>query len=89
MGGYAGRLGDSGDQVRLLRAGSPPADQPNRVPGIQEDEVLYDDLPRLAGRRRRHRTVAAAYGADDAGQRRGQLGRGAADTGPRGRCAAR
>ena len=45
VGGYTGRLGDSGDQVLLLRAGTSPADQPNRVPGIQEDEVLYDNLP--------------------------------------------
>jgi hypothetical protein len=44
LGGYAGQLNNSDDKVVLLRPAQPPADQPNFVPRVLEDEVLYDDL---------------------------------------------
>jgi hypothetical protein len=44
IGGYSGRLGNSGDTVRLLRADAPPLDEPNFIPLVLEDEVTYDDV---------------------------------------------
>ena len=52
LGGYAGQLNNSDDRVVLQRPAAPPVDQPNFVPHIAIDEVLYDDLapwPVLAG----------------------------------------
>jgi hypothetical protein len=43
LGGYQGRLNNSDDRVVLQRPLAPPADQPNYIPRVQEDEVLYDD----------------------------------------------
>ena len=44
VGGFGGQLSDSGEVVRLLRPDLPPADDPDAVPRVTEDEVLYDDL---------------------------------------------
>ena len=42
LGGYAGQLNNGGDRVQLLRMLPSTGDDVHR---IQEDEVLYDDLP--------------------------------------------
>ena len=44
VGGFDGQLSDSGEAVRLVRPGSPPADEPAVTPRLTEDAVLYDDL---------------------------------------------
>ena len=41
LGGYAGQLNNSDDQLLLLR---PDAPVDTTIPHVQEDEVLYDDL---------------------------------------------
>ncbi len=41
LGGYAGLLNNSDDQILLLRPDAPIDDT---IPHVQEDEVLYDDL---------------------------------------------
>jgi hypothetical protein len=45
VGGLQGRLTDSGDRIRLERPDGPVGNDPNLVPRVQEDEVIYDDLP--------------------------------------------
>ena len=45
LGGFGGQLSDSGESVRLNRPGTSPAADPNLIPRITVDEVLYDDLP--------------------------------------------
>ncbi len=45
LGGYSGQLNNSDDKILLLRPDAPPADDPELVIRVQEDEVLYDDLP--------------------------------------------
>ena len=44
VGGYRGRLRNSEDNIRLLRAEPSPSGQANFIARVQEDEVLYDDL---------------------------------------------
>jgi hypothetical protein len=44
VGGYSGRLDNAGDHIQLLRPDQPPADDPQFIPAILEDEVLYDDV---------------------------------------------
>ena len=41
MGGYSGRLSDSGERVRLQRPDAPPPDEPDFIPRLLEDEVRY------------------------------------------------
>jgi len=43
IGGYSGKLSDSGETVRLLRPDEPPADEPWYFPMLLEDEVAYGD----------------------------------------------
>ena len=43
VGGYDRQLSNREDVVRLLRPDAPPDDQPNLVPRVQVDEVVYDD----------------------------------------------
>ena len=43
FGGYAGHLDDGGGTVRLLRPDSPPAEEPNFIPHVLEDGVVFDD----------------------------------------------
>jgi hypothetical protein len=38
-------LNNSDDRILLLRPDTPPADDPDLIIRVQEDEVLYDDLP--------------------------------------------
>jgi hypothetical protein len=45
LGGYSGQLSNADDRVELLRPDRSPDNQPNFIPYVQEDEVLYDDLP--------------------------------------------
>ena len=44
LGGYGGNLNNSSERVQLQRPDTPPIDQPGLIPGLYEDEVLYDDL---------------------------------------------
>ena len=43
IGGYSGSLNNSGEQLRLERPGTPPADDPLQTPFVTVDEVVYDD----------------------------------------------
>ncbi len=42
-GPYRGKLSNGGDRVQLLRPGLPPEDEPEFIPGLLEDELIYDD----------------------------------------------
>ncbi len=68
LGGYAGSLGNGSDRIELQRPDAPPIDQPGLIPGLYEDEVLYDDLPPWPGAdgtgRSLQRSAATAYGND-------------------------
>ena len=44
LGGFDNELNDGGERVQLQRPDTPPVDQPGLIPGLYEDEVLYDDL---------------------------------------------
>ncbi|MDG2380686.1 MAG: lamin tail domain-containing protein [Pirellulaceae bacterium] len=44
VGGYAGQLNNSGDQIVLLRSQPLQIDRPDLSTLVQEDEVLFDDL---------------------------------------------
>jgi hypothetical protein len=44
IGGYSGKLDNSGERVALLRPDSPPLDEPNFIPLLLEDEVTWNDL---------------------------------------------
>ncbi len=44
VGGYTGRLDNAGDQLQLTRPDQPPAEDPQFIPAILEDEVAYDDV---------------------------------------------
>ncbi|MFC1757565.1 lamin tail domain-containing protein [Planctomycetota bacterium] len=44
VGGYGGQLSNAGERVELQRPDSPPADEPNFIPHLVEDIVLYDSL---------------------------------------------
>ena len=43
VGGFSGSLSNRGDTVRLLRAGQPSPTDPDVVPMLLEDEVIFDD----------------------------------------------
>lgn len=43
VGGYSGSLSTGGEAVRFERPGEPPADEPQYIPRLLEDEVVYDD----------------------------------------------
>ena len=43
VGGYAGRLSNAGENIRLLRPDEPPMEDPDFVPALLEDAVRYDD----------------------------------------------
>ncbi len=42
VGGYDGQLNDQGESVRLDRPDSPPAEDPDYIPRMLEDQVTYD-----------------------------------------------
>ena len=44
VGGYSGRLNNSSERIQLQRPTLPPVDEPNFIPHVQEDEVVYDNL---------------------------------------------
>ena len=44
-GGYQMQLNDSFERVELQRPDTPPLDEPTVTPRLQEDEIIYDDLP--------------------------------------------
>ena len=44
LGGYGDALGDTADRVLLLRADESPPEDPDFIPRVTEDEVLYDDV---------------------------------------------
>ncbi|HYW81439.1 MAG TPA: lamin tail domain-containing protein, partial [Thermoguttaceae bacterium] len=43
VGGYSNKLDNGGDRVQLQRPDVPPLDEPDYVPHLIEDEVIYDD----------------------------------------------
>ncbi|MFT5523515.1 MAG: hypothetical protein ACI9HK_001462, partial [Pirellulaceae bacterium] len=71
VGGFSGVLDNGGERVRLLRPDSPPADEPNFIPLLLEDEVRFDDVapwptePDGTGMSL-HRNGVAAWGNDAA-----------------------
>jgi hypothetical protein len=70
-GGYNGQLSDLGEAVRLRRPGDPPQDDPNEIPRLLEDEVIYSNSepwPSEASGSGKSltRTAATAYGNDAA-----------------------
>ena len=60
LGGYGGQLNDFGERVVLQRPDTPPPEDPNLIPRLSEDEVLYDNVPPWA---------ATAAGGGDSLQR--------------------
>jgi len=42
IGGYSGRLDNTGERLELLRPDSPPANEPGFLPMLLEDEVRYE-----------------------------------------------
>ena len=42
VGGYAGHLNDLGETIRLQRPDEPPAEDPQLIPRLLEDEITYD-----------------------------------------------
>ena len=66
IGGYQGNLNNSSDRIQLQRPDTPPIDQPGLIPGLYEDEVLYDDIA----------PWPAADGTGDSINRGGSLGFG-------------
>jgi hypothetical protein len=44
VGGYANRLHNDLDNIILQRPGVPPADDPELIPYVSEDLVIYDDV---------------------------------------------
>jgi hypothetical protein len=42
VGGFSGRLDNSGERVRISRADEPPTGMPDLFPMLLEDEVIYD-----------------------------------------------
>jgi hypothetical protein len=45
VGGYSGKLDNDGEKVQLQRPGTPPLEDPNLIPRLIEDEVVYSDEP--------------------------------------------
>ncbi|MBN2473626.1 MAG: lamin tail domain-containing protein [Pirellulales bacterium] len=43
LGGYSGLLSNGGARVQLQRPDAPPAEEPDFIPRLLEDEVIYDD----------------------------------------------
>ncbi|HYW80535.1 MAG TPA: lamin tail domain-containing protein, partial [Thermoguttaceae bacterium] len=44
VGGYSGKLDNGGESVQLQRPDDPPLDEPDYIPHLFEDEVIYDDV---------------------------------------------
>ncbi|MDG2382434.1 MAG: lamin tail domain-containing protein [Pirellulaceae bacterium] len=70
IGGYRGKLSNLGERIAIQRPDSPPADAPNTIPRMLEDEVIYDNLqpwPNTAGNGLTlQRSVSGGYGNDAA-----------------------
>ncbi|MBN2477233.1 MAG: lamin tail domain-containing protein [Pirellulales bacterium] len=67
VGGYSGQLRDVGERVQLQRPDAPPADDPDFIPRLWEDEVVYagdGDWPVEAdgGGSSLHRAAVDAWG---------------------------
>ena len=67
IGGYSNKLHDGSERVELQSPDEPPLEDPNLIPSVTEDEVIYDDVapwPTAAdgGNRSLHRTSASAFG---------------------------
>lgn len=45
VGGYDGLLNNADELLKLLSPDHPPMEDPNLIPRLLEDELLYDDLP--------------------------------------------
>jgi hypothetical protein len=62
LGGYDGKLSDRGQRIVLQRPDRPPADDPEFIPHLTEDEVTYDDAspwPAASGNNRSLTRLAA------------------------------
>ncbi len=44
LGGYSGQLDNGGERVTLQRPDAPPLDEPDFIPRLIEDRVIYDDV---------------------------------------------
>ena len=44
LGGYSGQLSGNGERVQLQRPDDPPVDDPDNIPHVSEDQILYDNL---------------------------------------------
>ena len=44
VGGYRGQINNDGERIELQRPGDPAPDEPESIPYLMEDEVLFDDL---------------------------------------------
>jgi hypothetical protein len=67
VGPYVGQLSAMGDGIQLQRPGTPPQGEPDFIPRLLEDEVIYDNIapwPADAGSggRSLSRVAANAYG---------------------------
>ncbi|MBM97937.1 MAG: hypothetical protein CMJ77_02335 [Planctomycetaceae bacterium] len=43
-GGFGGQLADQGERIELQRPDAPPLDEPNFIPHLWEDQVIYDNV---------------------------------------------
>ena len=68
VGGFGGQLNDLGEAVRLQRPDEPPAEDPNLIPRLLEDQVVYDVVapwPDASDNNRSlTRAAVSAYGND-------------------------
>ncbi|MBN2476227.1 MAG: lamin tail domain-containing protein [Pirellulales bacterium] len=71
LGGYDGRLENVGERVQLQRPDAPPADEPDFIPHLLEDEVRYGNLAPWpveadGGGQSLNRVASGAWGNDSA-----------------------
>ncbi len=67
-GGFAGQLSNAGERIELQRPDQPPAGQPEFIPRLSEDEVIYDNLapwPALIMGQSLQRRAPVFYGSQE------------------------
>ena len=67
-GGFAGQLSNAGERVQLQRPDQSPAGQPDVIPRLSEDEVIYDNLapwPALIAGQSLLRRAPVFYGSQE------------------------
>lgn len=84
VGGYSGKLSDSGETIRLLRPDSPPAEDSTLVPRLWEDVVNYSTdstWPDANGNRNSlHRAAVTDFGGAPASWTAGNVSPGVFDS---------